>query len=127
MPYLRVDRSSFRYFSNKNNLKVSNFLEYFDHFPKDKFSYVKTHLEYNKDLVENLKKKQFFNNNIFRDLRDAMISRYYHILSDKNHWQYEIVKQENFETGFINSLTKIKANIKMFQNFQSLWSIIMNG
>ena len=56
-----------------------------------------------------------------------MISRYYHILSDKNHWQYEIVKQENFETGFINSLTKNKSKYKMFQNFQSLWSIIMNG
>ena len=117
MPYLRVDRSSFRYFSNKNNLKVSNFLEYFDHFPKDKFSYVKTHLEYNKDLVENLKKNNFSIIISFRDLRDAMISRYYHILSDKNHWQYEIVKQENFETGFINSLTKNKSKYKNVPKF----------
>ena len=117
LPYLRVDRSSFRYFSNKNNLKVSNFLEYFDHFPKDKFSYVKTHLEYNKDLVENLKKNNFSIIISFRDLRDAMISRYYHILSDKNHWQYEIVKQENFETGFINSLTKNKSKYKNVPKF----------
>ena len=41
-----------------------------------------------------------------------MISRYYHILSDKKHWQHEIIKNESFEQGFINSLTKDKSRFK---------------
>ena len=77
-------------------------------FLRTSFSYVKTHLEYNKDLVENLKKNNFSIIISFRDLRDAMISRYYHILSDKNHWQYET---------HINSLTKNKSKYKNVPKF----------
>ena len=83
-----------------------------DYFPNDKYSYVKTHLEFDKNFVESLKKKNFSIIVSFRDLRDAMISRYYHILNDTKHWQHEIVAGENFERGFINSLTKNNSKYK---------------
>ncbi len=117
LPYLRIDRSAFRTFPNKNNLNSLNFVKYTNHFPKNKFSYVKTHLEFNKNLVDHLKKNNFFIIVSLRDLRDAMISRYYHILSDKKHWQHEIIKNESFEQGFINSLTKDKSRFKNNSNF----------
>ena len=116
LPYLRTDRSICRIFPNKDELNVKNFKNYLNYFPDNKFSYVKTHLEFNKELINTLNLNNFSIIVSFRDIRDAMISRYYHILSDKSHWQHELVKNENFETGFINSLkketTKYKSNTK---------------
>jgi len=109
LPYLRVDRSLFRKFPNKDKLhklNSKNINNYFNYFPNQKFSYVKTHLEYNSEVVNKLIDNNFFIIISLRDIRDMMISRYYHILNDKNHWQHEILIGENFETGFINSLTK---------------------
>lgn len=112
LPYIRIDRSVSRTFPVKEKLNISNAIQYFNYFPDNKYSYVKTHLEFNKNFVENLKKNNFSTIVSFRDLRDAMISRYYHILSETKHWQHEIVSGENFERGFINSLTKNKSKFK---------------
>ena len=66
----------------------------------------------------------------FRDLRDAMISRYYHILSDKSHWQHELIKNENFETGFIYSLkkkdTKFQNNLEFKETLIYYYNWIFN-
>ncbi len=111
LPYLRIDRSLLRNFPNKDKLSIKNFSNYTKCFSNDNFSYVKTHLEFDKKLVDHLETYNFLIVVSFRDIRDAMISRYYHILNDKNHWQHELVKNENFETGFINSLkTKYSQN-----------------
>tara|TARA_A100001388_G_C28543761_1_gene391522 strand:- start:97 stop:639 length:543 start_codon:yes stop_codon:yes gene_type:complete len=42
---------------------------------------------------------------LIRDIRDMLISRYFHILSDERHWQYEDLARKDFEEGFMNSLT----------------------
>ena len=112
LPYIRIDRSVCRTFPIKDKLNILNYIQYLDYFPNDKYSYVKTHLEFDKNFVESLKKKNFSIIVSFRDLRDAMISRYYHILNDTKHWQHEIVAGENFEGGFINSLTKNNSKYK---------------
>tara|TARA_B100001093_G_scaffold92843_1_gene84999 strand:- start:5775 stop:6668 length:894 start_codon:yes stop_codon:yes gene_type:complete len=106
LPYLRIDRSLLRNFPDKDKLSINNFSNYTKCFSNENFSYVKTHLEFDKKLVDHLESDNFLIVVSFRDIRDAMISRYYHILNDKNHWQHELVKNENFETGFIYSLKK---------------------
>ena len=117
LPYIRVDRSTYRSFSNKDNLDTQNFTQYFSYFPDNKFTYVKTHLHFEENLVENLKKNNFSIIVTLRDIRDTMISRYYHILNDNKHWQHEIIKNENFEQGFINSLTKDKSKYRNDTNY----------
>ncbi len=117
LPYIRIDRSILRNFPNKDKLNTENFNEYLNYFPNKKFSYVKTHLEFNQKLIERLKDNDFSIIVSFRDIRDAMISRYYHILNDKTHWQHDIIKNENFETGFINSLKKKNTKFQDNQNF----------
>ena len=54
LPYLRTDRSICRIFPNKDELNVKNFKNYLNYFPDNKFSYVKTHLEFNKELINTL-------------------------------------------------------------------------
>ena len=72
----------------------------------NQLSYIKTHLEYKSEVVNELIENNFSIIVSLRDIRDMMVSRYYHILNDKKHWQHEILIGENFERGFINSLKK---------------------
>ena len=106
LPYIRIDRSVFRSFGNKDMLKIENHEKYVGYFPAKKFSYVKTHLNYNSSMTNSLIKSKFKIIVTFRDIRDVMISRYFHIKNDKDHWQHNVVAQHNFEVGFLNSLTK---------------------
>ena len=106
LPYLRIDRSLYRKFPNKDKLNDKNISNYLDYFPSKKLSYIKTHLEYKSEVVNELIENNFSIIVSLRDIRDMMVSRYYHILNDKKHWQHEILIGENFERGFINSLKK---------------------
>ena len=38
-----------------------------------------------------------------RDLRDMLISRYFHIMNDNSHWLHHQIKDLNFTDGFISS------------------------
>ncbi len=106
LPYVRIDRSVFRSFPDKGKITFENFEKYLKFFPENKFSYVKTHLEHNSNFLDNLKKNNFNVIVSLRDIRDTMISRYYHILNEPSHWQHEVVKNKEFEKGFIDSLTR---------------------
>jgi len=106
LPYIKIDKSILRSFPNKYKINDTNLERYILSFPKNKFSFVKTHLEYNEKIKNGLLKNNFKIIVTFRDIRDALISRYYHVVSDKNHWQHEVVKDLNFEEGFIKSLTE---------------------
>ena len=75
-------------------------------------TYCKTHTK----LTETVKK--IINDNVrvilsIRDLRDMMISRYYHILNYKFHWQHNLLKDLSFDEGFKISLTNKKMNTKI--------------
>ena len=117
LPYLRVDRSIFRDFMNKDHLNTTNYKSYTSFFPPNKFSYIKTHLEFDDGMLNYFHNNKFKIIVTFRDIRDAMISRYYHIKNDKRHWQHELVKNETFEQGFLNSLTKKTNKFPKNKNF----------
>ena len=102
--HIRIDRSSFRNFPNKNILNFSNLSTYTSCFPQNKYSYIKTHLAYDENIINDLTKKDFRIIVTFRDLRDVMISRYYHVMSDQKHWQHDQIRSLSFEEGFIKSL-----------------------
>ena len=107
LAYIRMDRSVLRVFPKKDLINHNNLKDYISCFPNNKYSYIKTHLKYDKNIVETLIKEKFKIIVTFRDLRDVMISRYFHVLSDKNHWQHDVVKSVSFEEGFIRSLSII--------------------
>ena len=54
-----------------------------------------------------------------RDLRDVMISRYFHVMNEKIHWQHKYIKDLDFEEGFKKSLT-------YFDNTQKDMPIVIN-
>lgn len=120
LPYVSMDRSPLRYGINKNVIDSKNIENYIRLFPKNKNSYLKTHLEYNKKILENLKNNNFKIIITFRNLKDVMISRYYHILSDTKHRHHHLVKNCSFEEGFLNSITATDNNLSALK-YYFLW------
>ena len=57
--------------------------ELFDSFPNNKNTFVKTHSVFNQEFMEFDKVKVII---ILRDVKDALLSRYYHVMSDPLHW-----------------------------------------
>tara|TARA_E500000178_G_scaffold83808_1_gene82182 strand:- start:2248 stop:3147 length:900 start_codon:yes stop_codon:yes gene_type:complete len=105
LPYVRLESSFLRIFDNKNldhGHGISTRM--FSKIPKQKFTFLKTHTHYTNEyerIALNKKAKIIVS---LRDLRDMLISRYYHILFDKNHWLHNKIKKLNFSSGFILSL-----------------------
>ena len=108
LPYVRQNISFNRIFYTgklDHDHGISN--EMFKHSPKDRFTFLKTHTHYEKKYEEIAVKNNLRIIISLRDLRDMLISRYYHILADKNHWLHNKIKDLNFTDGFIISL-KVK-------------------
>ncbi len=61
--------------------------QFFDDFPKYRKTYYKTHTPFNDQFLECMKGVMPLV--MVRDVRDALVSRYFHIMSDPNHWDYE--------------------------------------
>ncbi len=111
LPYVEMFTSIFRKWENTNtkymfDLNVPEKL--FKDMPDNKNTYCKTHTK-----LTNTAKKIINDNNVrvilsIRDLRDMMISRYYHILNYKFHWQHNLLKGLSFNEGFKISLTNKK-------------------
>jgi len=131
LPYVKIDRSALRNFYKMDEEHIVNYPEkYLNCFPKKKFTYVKTHLKYNENFLLTLNKKNFKTFVIFRDIRDVMISRYYHIMSDEKHWQHKLLKNLPEKDGFIKSLyfktdlypaKKFQEPIKYYFNWIKDW------
>ena len=106
LPYVRLNHSPLRIFDVGNIDHEHGITEnMFSNLPKKKYSFLKTHTHYKIHYEKILNK---YNAKIIislRDLRDMLISRYFHIMSDNKHWQYSILKNLSFEEGFIKSLT----------------------
>ena len=111
LPYVEMFTSIFRRWENTNpqyifDLNVPEKL--FKDMPDEKNTYFKTHTRYS-ELTQNIIKNYDIKIILsLRDLRDMMISRYYHILSDKSHWQHLLIKDLSFNKGFKISLTEKK-------------------
>ena len=105
LPYVKIDRSALRtFYKMDENLMIDYVEKYLNCFPKKKYTFVKTHLQYNENFLSTLNEKNFKSLVIFRDIRDVMISRYHHIMSDKKHWQHKLLKNLPEREGFIKSL-----------------------
>ena len=105
LPYVRLDQSFLRYFSKFNITHlhgISN--ESFLCFPNDKFSFLKTHSHFEQEFIEFAKDCNITVIVCLRDLRDMMLSRYWHIMSNKNHQAHLIVRDLPFKEGFIKTL-----------------------
>ena len=99
---------------------------YFKFLPKDKGSFLKTHSHYNEELLNILTKHDVNAFILIRDIRDMMLSRYYHIINDPNHSEHKQISNMKFNEGFMLSLLTIKSGdkfnqLKYFNNWISDW------
>jgi len=76
--------------------------ELFDAFPLSKNTYIKTHALYKPEYKYlDLPTKII----VLRDIRDALVSRYFHIISDPKHWDF------NRLNHIKNDLSRFKASV----------------
>ena len=78
--------------------------------PPKRYSYLKLHTHFTPEYVQILTEFNIRPVILIRDLRDMMISRYYHIMSEPTHWMYDNIKALKFEEGFTKSLYGISAD-----------------
>ena len=76
---------------------------HFRFFPKNKKTFLKTHTHYEDKYIQIALEHSANIIVSVRDLRDVMISRYFHVLSDKNHWQHSHIVGLDTMPGFIAS------------------------
>lgn len=95
-----VLRRRVKYPGMENGLVSGTFFKSFGH---NMLTYRKTHTPYDKsieDLIGTIVPIV-----MIRDIRDALVSRYYHILSDPNHWDYQrlmgIPEDERFKQSIL--------------------------
>jgi len=77
--------------------------DYFSYCKNSDLVFAKTHIV---GCLKNKKSIKSQNLNLLvsiRDLRDVMISRYFHIMQDKYHWQYSTLKNLPFKEGLMRS------------------------
>ena len=75
--------------------------------PKNKFSFLKLHTHFKPKYINLVEKNKLRISIQIRDIRDMLISRYYHVLDDKYHWQNKLISNLNFDEGFKQSLKGI--------------------
>ena len=105
LPYVRLNSSILRIYDTRNldhGHGISD--EMFTNIPENKFTFLKTHTHFSKKYEDIAIKKNAKIIISVRDLRDMLISRYYHIKSDQNHWLYNKLKNLDFSDGLLKSL-----------------------
>ncbi len=103
--YIDQSKSPLRIFDNRN-LKNPHDLSdnMFKIISKNKFSFLKLHSHFTEENLALIKK---YNPKViisFRNLKDVLISRYTHILSDKTHRHHNKIKILDIKDGFMKSL-----------------------
>lgn len=116
LPYVRVNASPIRFYDsdykNKQNehditLNMIKFINY------KKMSFLKTHTQYTIGLKNIIKKDKTKILVTIRDLRSMLISRYFHIKNDPNHWQFAEINKIDLYSGLILSFkSKIRNDNK---------------
>lgn len=105
LPYVRFNSSILRIYDTRNldhGHGISD--KMFTNIPENKYTFLKTHTHFSKKYEDIAIKKNAKIIISVRDLRDMLISRYYHIKSDHNHWLHNKLKNLNFSDGFLISL-----------------------
>ena len=98
--------------------------ELFESFPQSKKTYIKTHSVYQRDFQYPVDVKKLI---VLRDIRDALVSRYYHIISEPKHWDYNRLRQidshlARFKASvFINNPTWGVTQFEYYAMFVDSW------
>ena len=132
-PYVKLDRSLARLFS-KGDLKHVHDIshELVESAPKNKLSFIKTHTHFCESIINICNKYDLKVILTFRDLRDVLISRYHHIISDKSHRHHKIISSMPEKKGFISSFEKNDLNAKVpiidyYYNWINNWQTKKNS
>jgi len=103
--YLDQAASPLRIFDNRNLKNPHDISEnMLRRVPKNKLSFLKLHSHFSEDnlrLIEKYNPKVILS---FRNLKDVLISRYNHIISDKNHRHHDEIVGLDYNDGFKKSL-----------------------
>mgnify|MGYP001200595764 CR=1 FL=1 len=130
MGYVNQVTSPLRILYDKNLNYVHDLSsEMLSYVPEKKFTFLKRHSEAtpeNLKIIENTNFKIILS---VRDLKQVMISRYLHIISDKNFPQYYKFKNLGYIEGFRLSLIKnhIKGEVPIliFKNWLNNWQSLV--
>ena len=99
---------------------------FFKYLPSNKGNFLKTHSHFDKSYINLLEEFNFSAFVLIRDIRDMMLSRYYHIINDPFHSEHIRIKKLDFNKGFMESLMTIKSGdgfsqLKYFNNWIMDW------
>ncbi len=124
--YLNLTNSPFR-ICKDNDLTNSHRISHkmLENIKYKKKTYLKTHTHFFSEFenyISLYKPKIIFS---FRDLQDMMISRYFHILSDKKHRFHQKVKGLSYHEGFKESLV-LKSKIDEYFPLKYFYDWINN-
>lgn len=91
-----------------------------------RYTFIKTHSHYVESTVELALELGTGLLVTSRDLRDMMISRYFHVLADKSHWQHNLIADLPRKEGFLKSLTALTSGetevpIEYYYNWINDW------
>ena len=100
---------------------------FFKYLPNNKGNFLKTHSHFKKFYIDLLEEFNFSAFVLVRDIRDMMLSRYYHIINDPFHSEHIKIKNLDFNKGFMESLMTIKSGdsfsqLKYFNNWIVDWT-----
>jgi hypothetical protein len=133
MGYVNQVTSPLRIFYDKklNNVHDLSY-KMLSYLPEKKFTFLKRHSEATPKNLEILKNTNFKIILSIRDLKQVMISRYLHIISDKNFPHYKKFKNLGHLEGFRLSLTQNhiggEVPILIFKKWLNNWqSVIKNN
>ncbi len=104
--YIQLEGSFLRNFKGWKNLEHKHGInqKMINSAPIHKYSFLKRHTHYDAKYIQILKDAGVKPTILIRDIRDMMISRYWHILSEPTHWQYKEISSLPFDEGFEKSL-----------------------
>lgn len=131
--YIKLNGSFLRRFRGAELLSYSHGVnaEMLASAPRGKYSFLKLHTHYRDEYIAILEQANIKPVVLIRDLRDMMISRYYHILSDPTHWFYNDINGLPFDEGFEKSLFGVSEEdtetaIKYYKSWVDGWVNYVN-
>ncbi len=111
LPYLRLNSSSLRLFENSKIVHPHGISkEAFLSFPENKYSFLKTHSHYEPEFLDYAKSSNVTVIVCVRDLRDMMLSRYWHIISNNKHPSHQLVSKLPIKEGIIATILEKNEN-----------------
>lgn len=96
--------------------------------PPNKYSFLKRHTHYNQKYIRILDKAGVKPVILIRDIRDMLISRYFHVLADPYHWQHQSINSLPLNEGFEKSLFEVPPDMNVnvvtyYKNWINDWLI----